>query len=160
MENTLVWNFCCVIIFSWQITVNLIYFTCSDCPLPSPLPFSFPPNPLPPFDAYHAAGTIYFPLSVKAYRKVKHVGLDFKGNEKKKQHFGTWVKVFVIKGTCKAVLLMTRQNGKQKIKNKRKKFKKRENKGWPRTWPRFTEKCIVWACFALLEPSINTHVLS
>lgn len=51
----------------------------SDCPPPSPLPFSFPPNPLPPFDAYHAAGTIYFPLSEKAYRKVKHVGLDIKG---------------------------------------------------------------------------------
>lgn len=51
---------------------------CSDCPPPSPLPFSFPHNPPPP-TTYHAAGTIYFPLSEKAYRKVKHVGLDIKG---------------------------------------------------------------------------------
>ena len=56
----------------------------SDCPPSSPLPFSFPPNPPPPFDAYHAAGTIYFPLSEKAYRKVKHVGLDIKGKWKKR----------------------------------------------------------------------------
>ena len=62
---------------------------CSDSPPPSPHPFSFPPNPLPPFDAYHAVGTIYFPLSEKAYRKVKHLGLDIRGNEKKRQHFGT-----------------------------------------------------------------------
>ena len=61
---------------------------CSDYPPPSPLPFSFPSNPLPHFDAYHAAGTIYFPLSEKAYRKKKTwLRLDIRGNWKEKTTF-------------------------------------------------------------------------
>lgn len=78
---------------------------CSDYPPPFPLPFSFPSNPLPHFDAYHAAGTIYFPLSEKAYRKKKpDLDLTLEETEKKRPHFGTWVKVFVTEETSTTFL--------------------------------------------------------
>ena len=125
---------------------------CSDCRPPPPPP---PPLPYSSFDAYHAARTIYFPLSEKACRKVKHVGLDVRGKRKEETAF--WNLSFCHQTNLQRGIT---QQWKAEDLNKKKKLKKRENNRWPRMWPRFTEICIVWACFALLEPSINTHVLS
>ena len=88
---------------------------CSDCTPPTTLPYYS-------FDTYHAAKTIYFPLSEKACRKVKHVGLDVRGKRKEETAF--WNLSFCHQTNLQRGIT---QQWKAENLNRKKTLKKREN---------------------------------
>lgn len=120
-----------------------------------------PPSPPPPLFPTPLStpttqlGQFIFRWAKNACRKVKHVGLDVRGKRKEETTF--WNLSFCHQTNLQRGIT---QQWKAENLNRKKTLKKRENNTWPRMWPKFIEICIVWACFALLEPSINTHVLS